>query len=176
VVGDSTTGETQKYDGPYTVIRWLLKQPRVAVMPVVGDTRAHTLNVVPRDFVVAAIAHLSAAPASRGKVYQLADPAPPSVDRLLDLLADATGRRVLRIPLPLTVAKTAIDRVPGVFRVMGIPSAAVDYFVHPARYDTAQAQADLAGSGITVPPLESYVRRLVDFVQAHPDLPTAAMA
>jgi thioester reductase-like protein len=176
VVGDSTTGATQKYDGPYTVIRWLLKQPRVAVMPVVGDTRAHALNLVPRDFVVAAIAHLSAAPASRGKVYQLADPAPPSIDRLLDLLADATERRVIRIPLPLVVAKAAIDRVPGVYRVMGIPSAAVDYFVHPARYDTTQARADLAGSGIAVPPLESYVQRLVDFVRAHPDLPAVAMA
>ena len=30
VVGDSTTGETQKYDGPYVILRWLLRQPRVA--------------------------------------------------------------------------------------------------------------------------------------------------
>ena len=28
VVGDSRTGATQKYDGPYFVIRWLLRQPR----------------------------------------------------------------------------------------------------------------------------------------------------
>ena len=34
VVGDSRTGATQKYDGPYYVIRWLLKQPSVAVLPV----------------------------------------------------------------------------------------------------------------------------------------------
>jgi thioester reductase-like protein len=176
VVGDSTTGATQKYDGPYYVIRWLLKQPRVALMPVVGDTRAHALNVVPRDFVVAAIAHLSAAACSAGKVYQLADPAPPSIDALLDLLADATGRRVLRVPLPLAVAKAAIDRIPGVYRLMGIPSRAVDYFVHPASYDSAQAQSDLAGSGIAVPPFETYARRLVEFARAHSDLPAAAMA
>ena len=31
------TGETQKYDGPYYVLRWLLKQPTVAVLPVPGD-------------------------------------------------------------------------------------------------------------------------------------------
>ena len=28
VVGDSRTGVTQKYDGPYYVIRWLLRQYR----------------------------------------------------------------------------------------------------------------------------------------------------
>lgn len=74
------------------------------------------------------------------------------------------------------MAKAAIDRVPGVYRIMEIPSAAVDYFVHPARYDTAHAQSDLAGSGIAVPPFESYARRLVEFARSNPDLPAAAMA
>ncbi len=49
VVGDSTTGETQKYDGPYFALQWLLRQPfRFAVMPVIGDPTAVRLNVVPR--------------------------------------------------------------------------------------------------------------------------------
>ena len=33
VVGDSETGATQKYDGPYAVIRWLLRQPGIALLP-----------------------------------------------------------------------------------------------------------------------------------------------
>ena len=32
VVGDSRTGETQKFDGPYFVMQWLLRQPMVAVL------------------------------------------------------------------------------------------------------------------------------------------------
>ena len=28
VVGDSHTGETQKFDGPYFVMQWLLRQPK----------------------------------------------------------------------------------------------------------------------------------------------------
>ena len=48
VVGDSTTGATQKYDGPYFAIQWLLRQPKLALMPVVGDTRRTRFNVVPR--------------------------------------------------------------------------------------------------------------------------------
>ncbi|HET9012145.1 MAG TPA: SDR family oxidoreductase, partial [Gemmatimonadaceae bacterium] len=52
VVGDSTTGTTQKYDGPYFAMQWLLRQPKVALMPVVGNARATRFNVVPRNFVV----------------------------------------------------------------------------------------------------------------------------
>ncbi len=175
VVGDSTTGATQKYDGPYYVIRWILKQPRVAVLPTVGDPRAHRLNVVPRDFVVDAIAHLSALDRARGQVYHLADPQPLTVDEVIDEVAIATGRRVLRVALPLRVARAAIDHVPGVYRLMEIPSSAIDYFVHPAHYATDRCRADLAGSGISVPLLRSYLGKLVEFVRAHPEVSSRAM-
>ncbi len=176
VVGDSVTGATQKYDGPYYFVRWMLRNPPLAVMPVVGDPGAFTVNVVPRDFVIAAMAHLSGLPHSLGKVYQLADPDPLTVDALLSEVARATGRRLLRIPLPVGLAKFAIDHVPGVYALLQIPSAAVDYFVHPTRYGTANARADLAGTGIVVPPFPSYVGRLVEFVRHHPEIGSAAMA
>jgi thioester reductase-like protein len=175
VVGDSSTGATQKYDGPYYVIRWILRQPAVAVLPVVGDPKSVRLNVVPRDFVVDAIAYLSGIERSLGKTYQLADPEPPSIDEMLHLISRATQHRIIRIPLPINVAKLAIDRVPGVYRVMGIPSSAVDYFVHPTRYGTANTQADLVGSGIRAPRFAEYVDRLVAFVRSHPEISSAAM-
>ena len=62
VVGDSRTGETQKYDGPYFAMQWLLRQKRVAIMPVVGSPSDTEFNVVPRDFVIDAITWLSGAP------------------------------------------------------------------------------------------------------------------
>lgn len=176
VVGDSVTGATQKYDGPYYVIRWLLRNPRLAVMPVIGDPTACTLNLVPRDFVIAAMAYLAGLPQSLGKVYQLADPNPLTIDAILSVVGRATGRRLLRIPLPVWLAKFAIDKVPGVNGLMHIPSAALDYFVHPTRYATANARTDLAASGIAVPPFGSYVDRLVEFVRRHPEIGSAAMA
>jgi hypothetical protein len=74
------------------------------------------------------------------------------------------------------IAKTAIRRIPGVYRLMRIPADAIDYFVHPTRYDSTNTQADLAGSGISCPPFASYVDRLVRFVRAHPEVGSAAMA
>jgi thioester reductase-like protein len=175
VVGDSMTGATQKFDGPYFAIRWLLRQGRVAVLPTVGDVRASTVNLVPRDFVVGAIAYLSGREASRGRVYHLADPAPLTVDVLIDAIAEATGRRVVRVHLPLALAKGAIDRVPGVYRLMQIPSSAIDYFAHSTRYATDHAREDLAGSGLSVPPLPSYLDRLVAFARVHPEIGSQAM-
>jgi len=175
-VGDAATGETQKYDGPYFAIQWLVRQPgRTALMPVVGDLSAQ-VNVVPRDFVISAIAHLAGLPASLGKTYQLADPSPLTAREMLAVLGRALGKRIVHVPLPVRVAKLAIERVPGVYRLLRIPSPLVDYFVHPTRYDTSQATADLAGSGIACPAFTSYAERMVAFVRAHPGVGAAPMA
>jgi hypothetical protein len=42
-------------------------------------------------------------------------------------------------------------------------------------YLTDHTQADLAGSGIHLPPLASYVDRLVEFMELHPEIGSAAM-
>jgi thioester reductase-like protein len=175
VVGDSRTGDTQKYDGPYFAMRWLLKQPGIALMPVVGDTHRTRLNLVPRDFVISAIDALAGMKSAAGRVYQLADPEPLTIAEVIDAISKASGRMVVKLPLPVAVAKTAIDRVPGVYRLMKIPSASIDYFVHPTFYDTTNTQADLGPLGITVPPLRSYLPHLVEFMKAHPEVGSEAM-
>ena len=175
VVGDSATGATQKFDGPYFVLQWLLRQPRLAVLPVVGRPSRYTFNVVPRDFVMNAIEYLSALPQAAGKTYAVADPDPLTVDETIDAIAAAAGRKVIRIPMTKGMAKGALQYVPGVYRLMRIPAPAVDYFVHPTRYDTTNTTTDLAGSGIAAPRLVDYAPRLVDFVRAHPEIGSAAM-
>jgi len=175
VVGDSRTGETQKYDGPYYVLRWLLKQPTLAVLPVPGGTDRMRVNFVPRDFVVGAIDALAALDGSEGVCYQLADPDPPTVAEAVTLMGEATGRVVVRVPMPVAMAKAAIDFVPGVERLMGIPSNAVDYFAHPTFYDTAQATRDLAPMSLACPRLADYLPVLVDFLKRHPEISSDAM-
>jgi thioester reductase-like protein len=173
VVGDSTTGATQKFDGPYFVIQWLLRQPRIAILPVAGRPSRYRFNVVPRNFIVDAIEALSARADSLGRTYHLADPEPLTVDETINAVASATGRKVVRVPLPKSVAKFSLDHVPGMYRLMRIPSGAVDYFVHPTLYDTSNARRDLT---IPVPHLRDYLPRLIDFVRAHPEIGSEAMA
>jgi nucleoside-diphosphate-sugar epimerase len=175
VVGDSRTGETQKFDGPYFVMQWLLRQPRRAILPVAGDPTATRVNVVPRDFVVDAVEYLSGLPASEGRTYQLADPHALTVDEMAETLAEATGRALIKVPLPRKLAKASLAHVPGLYRLMRIPPEAVDYFAHPTIYLTEHCRADLAGSGIEVPAFRSYVDRLVEYMRSHPEVGSAAM-
>ena len=175
VVGDSATGVTQKFDGPYFVMQWLMRQPKIALLPVVGRPSRYYFNVVPRDFVIAAMTYLSGLTTNAGTTYALADPRPLTVDETIQVIAEATGRTGLRVPLPKTIAKGALDFVPGMYRLMRIPSAAVDYFVHPTTYDTSHATADLASAGIRAPALRDYAPNLVAFARAHPEIGSAAM-
>jgi thioester reductase-like protein len=175
VGGDAATGATQKYDGPYVIIRWLLKQPSTAVLPVIGDPTGYRFNVVPRDWVIDAIDHLAAREDTLGGTYALADPEPPTVDEMIRLLGEATERRIVRIPLPLKVAKGALRRVPGLQKLMEIPPAAANYFTQPTHYTTDATSPLLAEEGVALPDREAWLRAMVRFVEANPDVTSAAM-
>ncbi len=176
VVGDSKTGETQKYDGPYYIIRWLLRWGRVAPVPIAPNAERYSVNVVPRDFVVDALAHLSGLPESKGRVYQLCDPAPLSVPQMIATLEKATGTHIVRVPVSPTLVGDLLARVRVLEKLVEIEPEAFRYFVHPAHYTCANTLRDLEGSGIACPPFNAYVQALVDFVRAHPDVSAAAMA
>jgi thioester reductase-like protein len=174
VVGDSTTGATQKYDGPYFALQWLLRQKRVAVMPMIGDPTAFRFNIVPRDFVVDAITELSGQDRSKDRVYQLADPQPLTVDELIRAMAVAADRTLIRVPVTRRLAKFAVEKLPGVERVVRIPSAAIDYLTHPTHYLTGH-QADLEGTGVSCPPVPRYLPALVEHMRRFPDVSSSAM-
>lgn len=174
VVGDSTTGETQKYDGMYYALQLLLRQWRWAFMPTFGDPSKHRFNVVPRDFVVDAIAALAPMDKSAGRVYQLADPNPLTVAELYEAMADAVGCRVIRLHMPTKLACFALDHIPGVRSLMRIPSSTLTYLTHPTHYLTDN-QADLAGTGVSCPSVRSYMPALVDFMRRNPQISPEAM-
>jgi thioester reductase-like protein len=175
VVGDSRTGDTQKFDGPYFLAQWLLRQPGIALVPYVGDPSMVRFNMVPSDFVIDAISHLSGTDASLGQTYQLADPRPLTVDGLLTELCRATGRRGVRIWLPRRLTALALERIAALERFVGIPAAALEYFVHPTHYDTTNTDRDLAGSGVACPAVPDYLPTLVRFMREHADADLGVM-
>jgi thioester reductase-like protein len=175
VVGDSRTGETQKYDGPYFLATFLRRQLSVAVVPSVGPRDDVRVCVVPRDFVVEAMDALSATDRSLGRTYALTDPNPPTVHEVVDTFAAALGKRVVWVPLPLGITHAAVDRIPGMERLLGLPAEALDYFASPTVYDTTNTVTDLAGTGLTCPPFRDYAERLLAFMTAHPEIESKAM-
>jgi thioester reductase-like protein len=168
VVGDSKTGETGKFDGPYYVLRLMEKLPSPGVFFRLGVGHG-TVNIVPVDFAVEALASLSASPASAGKTYHLCDPQPHSPSEIAEMFAEAVGKSFVQVPVPMAVAKAFFAPRP-VQRLFGMPLQALDYFNDPVRHDTTQATKDLGELGIECPRLAEYVPRLVAFYRAHRDV------
>lgn len=176
VVGDSKTGATQKFDGPYFVIRYLLKQKTsFAFAPVAGDPSRTRLNIVPRDYVVDAITELSGSERSLGKVYQLASPEPATIEELMARLGETTGKKLIGVKLPEGFGRKALNRYPKLSELFGMPGEVLDYFVHPTFYTTHVAEADLEGTGIHPAPPSELLGKMTEFVRANPDISSAAM-
>ncbi|HEX4976357.1 MAG TPA: SDR family oxidoreductase [Nocardioides sp.] len=174
VVGDSTTGATQKYDGPYFLASFLHRQPVVAFVPSVP--RDARFCLVPRDFVVEAMDRLSALEGSVGRTYALTDPDPPTVRELIETFARILGKRIVWVPVPARATRAALEHVPGLERLLGLPAEAVEYSTSPTTYGTANTLADLAGTGLRCPRFEDYAETLLQFMQAHPEVDSKPMA
>lgn len=173
VVGDSATGETQKYDGPYFVLSFLRRQPKVAFLPELDSSVK--ASMVPRDFVIAAMDELSVLDKSQGKTYALTDPSPPDIREAAQIMAGELGRRIVWLPIPVSALRAALDSVPGLEHLTGLPAESLDYFTFPTTYDTSNADADLAGTGVQCPAFASYAGTLLRFMLTHPEFGSEAM-
>jgi thioester reductase-like protein len=168
VVGDSRTGETAKFDGPYFVLRAMERLPSPGVFLRVG-LGGHPVNLVPVDYVIEALAWLSASPASLGKTYHLTDPNPLTALEVAELFARILGKHFLFVPLPLLAAKAALA-APAVQRLLGMPVQALEYFDNPCRYDATEAQKALAAHDLSCPRFPDYAETLVAFYRKQRDL------
>lgn len=169
VVGDSRTGETNKYDGPYYVFQLLHRLPQWMPFPNIGRGDA-MVNLVPVDFATRAMATLGHRIGTEGKVFHIADPHPMTARQIVDSVLDAMGRRGTAGKLPARWVERALEnRTVGAWT--GVPPEALAYFNHDARYDTTRASRFLADEGIGCPHLSTYLQNLIDFYLRHPDGP-----
>jgi thioester reductase-like protein len=167
VCGDSQTGETVKYDGVYYLILYLLRWPSLSSINI-GNYEV-SLNLVPVDFVVDAMAALAFDDNAIGKTLQLADPAPLSTNELFNTIARAVNGKRSRLTAPRSWVYFFLMLPPSP-KITGLPHSAVPYFFVKQLYDTSQSQALLAPHGIKCPSFASYVDNIVDFVKARPRL------
>ena len=163
VVGDSQTGEVDRFDGPYFLILLIVTSPSDFPLPLPGRGDTH-LNLVPIDYVVRAASALGRDPRSPGRTFHIGDPAPLTVRRVFELVATAGGRRSPRGFIPANLTK-ALLRTPGLDRLAKSPRAFLDALATPVTYSFANTTELLADGDIRCPPFESYVEGLVEYVQ-----------
>jgi uncharacterized protein YbjT (DUF2867 family) len=160
VVGDSRTGETGKFDGPYFMLAAMEKLPSPGLF--LRGSRTSSVNLVPVDFVVEAFARLSARPESGTRTYHLTDPRPLPVVEVERLFARALGKSFVYVPVPIAMARSLFAVAP-VRRYFGMPAQTLDYFDHPVHFDATGATRALGEMGLQCPPLPDYAHRLVEF-------------
>jgi thioester reductase-like protein len=168
VCGDSRTGETGKYDGVYYLIHYLLRWPSVLSMINIGNHEV-SLNLVPVDFVVDAMAALAFEQRAIGKSLQLADPSPLTTYQLFNAIAKSIDGHKSKITAPAKWVRFFLMLPPSP-KITGLPHHAVPYFFVKQVYDTTQAQEMLAPHGIRCPPFETYVDTIVSFAEQNPSL------
>jgi NAD(P)-dependent dehydrogenase (short-subunit alcohol dehydrogenase family) len=197
VVGHSETGAMDKVDGPYYFFGALkaLRDTLPAWVPLVGVDLGDT-NVVPVDYVAAAMDHLAHLPDRDGEAFHLVNPEPQSTVEMINLFCKAAGaprfatpvdRRVTKagllglVPRPLrpsTMVGALVRSAPGQLLLdqtigrAGIPAEVLGHTGFTAVFDSRRTEKALAGSGLSVPDLESYADTLWNYWEDNLDQST----
>ncbi|MFE3176798.1 SDR family oxidoreductase [Amycolatopsis sp. NPDC059090] len=183
VVGDSRTGEMDKIDGPYyflPAISRLAALPKQ--LPLVAPDFGAT-NLVPVDYVVAAMESLMHREAPSGSTYHLASPRPQKLHKVYNAFARVAGAPRVRRTVPSGLLRTtasrlatAVDRLPtgratraAVLTELGIPLEVLPHLNMEVEFDTARTTSELYGSGVHLPELRDYAEPLYRYWRAHLD-------
>ncbi|HVR06003.1 MAG TPA: SDR family oxidoreductase [Solirubrobacteraceae bacterium] len=185
VVGDSRTGEMDKVDGPYYFFKAIQRMRQLIPewLPLVGIDLGAT-NIVPVDWVAAALEHLAHQPELDGQALHLTDPRGQRVDELVNELAAAahaprfavTLDKRITDSLPTWPLSLALRLPPWrqmrdlTLRELGIPEEVLAHMELVPRFDSRVTQLALAGSGLEQPPeLRQYAARLWDYWEREMD-------
>jgi NAD(P)-dependent dehydrogenase (short-subunit alcohol dehydrogenase family) len=176
VVGHSKTGAMDKVDGPYYFFPALARLAQLPtwlplVAPDLGDT-----NVVPVDFVASAMVVLMHRDGLDGRAFHLVSPEPQPLLDVVNTFSTAAGGPTVvlsidrRIVGPLTSLLSLAQQVPGVTIAenvlldrLAVPPEVVPHSTFASVFDTEATAAELADSGVTVPPLADYADVLWQF-------------
>lgn len=184
VVGDSTTGEMDKIDGPYYFFKLIqrMRQLLPPWMPTVG-LEGGRVNIVPVDFVVDALAAISHQQGIGGRCFHLVDPVGYRVGDVLDIFSRAAHAPRMNLFvnaallgfIPRGVKKSLMALAPvrrvrnAVMKDLGLPEDMLTFVNYPTRFDCRDTLAALKGTGVACPNLKDYAWRLWDYWERHLD-------
>jgi thioester reductase-like protein len=163
VVGDTKTGEIDRFEGPYTIAILLVTSPLQVPLPLPGDGVA-PLNAVPIDFVVSAAAHIHHDPRAVGRTFHIVDPNPASSRRVYEQVANRAGKKLPRLSLGYKLTD-ALLKLPGLERLTREQRMAIAYVNHLSFYSSRNTLEILDGTGLRCPPIESYLDNLIHYVR-----------
>lgn len=179
VVGHSETGWINKIDGPYYFFELINTisevVPRWVPLPVY---KGNEFNLVPVDFIAKAMDHIGHQPDLDGKCFHLTNPDSMTFGQVINNFLKAAKGPTMKLDVP---AERLMDFLPfgakmflqnkaivagvkmSVLEGLGIPKEVMLTEDLNTKYDCSNTLAALEGSGIAVPKLSTYARRLWNY-------------
>lgn len=161
VRGDSITGSTIKFDGPYFLFNMIDRLKKLPFIPYIGRSSA-TLNTVPVDYIFQAATYLSTLAEATGKTVHLTDPNPHPIQEILRAVTVQITGKAPKGHLPLSVTRVFMKSV-ALQRLLGVEYESLDYFTWDASFDTSVISELLKDSNIqcadfieTLPAMAAY--------------------
>ena len=182
VVGHSVTGEMDKIDGPYYFFPALARMASLpSWLPLLGPDIGDT-NVVPVDFVAAAMDELMHREGLDGRAFHLVSPEPMPLLDVVNAFLRAAGAPTVSLPVdrrvsgPMAGVVRAALRLPGatvashvLLDRLAVPPEVVPHMTFAPVFDATETQRLLAGTDAALPPLEEYAGVLWDYWTDHLD-------
>lgn len=180
VVGDSQTGEMDKIDGPYYLLVPFLKlqsltrtlSPAIPVFfPLAPGGNRIKCHVVPVDYVVDCLDHISRKKGIEGVTFSLTDPKPLSMRQFIDTFCERAGWvkplvNVSTDPLVWALRLPGIKQLAhGLEPITNVPVEMIHYTAYATKYDTTNTEQFLKGSKISCPSLKSYAGKLLAYAR-----------
>ncbi|MCB1582607.1 MAG: SDR family oxidoreductase [Marinicella sp.] len=187
VLGHSKTGFIDKIDGPYYFFKLIqkLRNTFPKWMPMMG-IEGGRLNMVPVDYVVDVIDHISHKPGLDGGCFHITDSNPKRIGSVLNIFAEAASAPQMNMRVDARIFNfipgavkqglmmlSPVKRIRAqIFNDLGIPPGILKFINYPTRFDDRETQKALKGSDIKLPKLNKYAWRLWDYWERNldPDL------
>ncbi len=163
VVGDSRTGEVDRFDTVYHIGMLLVASPVAIPIPMASQGFA-PLNLVPVDYVVDAVHAIISRPDTLGKTFHVVDPNPLPARRVYQAICERAGKSPPKYQVPPNLTK-ALLRIPGLERFASVSHQAIDYLNTMAFYNSRNTMMALEGTGLRCPYFEEYVDNLMQYVR-----------
>jgi NAD(P)-dependent dehydrogenase (short-subunit alcohol dehydrogenase family) len=176
-----------KIDGPYYFFKAIQKLRHMLPewVPLIGPELGYT-NIVPVDYVARGMDHIAHEDGLDGQAFHLTNPKKQRSGDVMNEFAKAAhapqlamridSRLLQALPTGAVGMAMKMPALKNVRRAVlsdyGIPDDVLEYVGLTAEFDTRDTERALEGSGIEVPPLDTYAEKLWDYWERNldPDL------
>ena len=165
VRGNSVTGETIKFDGPYFFINMINKLKKLPVIPYLGKSSAF-INVVPSDYITKAAIYCSLSEDAISKTIHLTDPKPYPVEEIYRAFVKELTGKYPNGRIPFTLARASVSLYP-IRKFLQVEKETLDYLTWQSTFDTTIADQVLKKGNIKCPDFIESIPSMIKFYNEH---------